>query len=139
VGTNHKYTVLMADDDDEDCLLATEAFLEGGVKAGFVCLGDGMRLIEYLYERCQPNKDQLPDLILLDLNMPRKYGRDALLEIKSHPALQKIPVVILTTSEAEKDIEFSKKGGAELFITKPESFTAWIEILRSLERQWLTG
>jgi CheY-like chemotaxis protein len=124
--------VLMADDDEEDCFLATEAFAESGTKAAFLCVEDGVKLMDYLSEHSGSEPGELPDLILLDLNMPRKCGREALLEIKSDPLLKDIPVVILTTSREEKDIEFSKKAGAESFITKPETFKEWVEKMKSL-------
>jgi CheY-like chemotaxis protein len=130
--------VLMADDDDEDCLLATEAFLETGEKAAFSCVEDGIKLMDYLSNRSSSKPGELPDLILLDLNMPRKDGREALLEIKSDPALKNIPIIILTTSEEKKDKEFSIKAGANSFITKPATFNEWIEMMRSLAVQWLS-
>jgi|WetSurMetagenome_2_1015567.scaffolds.fasta_scaffold11824_2 CheY-like chemotaxis protein len=132
-------SVLMADDDEEDCFLATEAFTECGAKAVFKCVDDGIKLMDYLSGCSRSGQEGLPDLILLDLNMPRKDGRQALKEIKSDPALQSIPVVILTTSSEKMDIEFSEKTGADFFITKPGTFSEWIEIMRSLVGQWLSG
>jgi CheY-like chemotaxis protein len=129
--------VLMADDDDEDCLLATEAFAESGAKASFSCVEDGIMLMDYLSARSGSEPGSLPDLILLDLNMPRKDGREALLQIRSDPALQNIPIVILSTSEEPKDIEFSMKAGADSFITKPATFDEWVEKMKSLARCWL--
>jgi CheY-like chemotaxis protein len=78
----------------------------------------------------------MPDVILLDLSMPRKDGREALLEIKSYPELQPIPIVILTTSEEEEDIAFCIKAGANEFITKPATFKEWVGIMKSLSRYW---
>lgn len=130
--------VLMADDDDEDCMLATEAFAEAGAKAAFSCVMDGVELMEYLSERSRSDANRLPDLILLDLNMPRKDGRKALMEIKSDPALRHIPILILTTSKEEKDISFTMKAGADSFITKPNTFTGWIKIMESLIEDWLS-
>jgi CheY-like chemotaxis protein len=129
--------VLMADDDAEDCMLATEAFRESGSEAAFSCVEDGIELMDYLSERSRSEAEALPDLILLDLNMPRKDGRKALVEIKSEPALQRIPIVILTTSEEQKDIAFTMKAGAESFITKPATFDEWVEMMRSLTESWL--
>lgn len=129
--------VLMVDDDEEDCLLASEAFAESGADAAFVCIEDGIKLMDYLSERTRLEPDELPALILLDLNMPRKDGREALLEIRSDPALHTIPVVILTTSYEEKDIEFSMKAGADSFITKPVTFVEWVEKMKSLAKCWL--
>ena len=130
-------TVLMADDDTEDCLLATEAFAETGAKAAFSCVEDGEELMDYLSVNSHPESKGLPALILLDLNMPRKDGREALLEIKSKPALQHIPIVILTTSQKQRDIDFTKEAGAKAFVTKPATFAKWVEIMKSLVESWL--
>jgi len=130
-------TVLMADDDPEDCWLATEAFAESGVNAHFSCVLDGVELMDHLSDRARTNTTELPSLILLDLNMPRKDGREALIEIKSEPTLKHIPIGILTTSKEEKDVAFSKQVGATSFITKPATFDEWIEIMKSLAETWL--
>jgi CheY-like chemotaxis protein len=134
-GTHRK--VLMADDDEEDCFLAKEAFSESGAKGIFSCVEDGVKLMDYLSGRSCSEQDGLPDLILLDLNMPRKDGREALLEIKSNQFLMRIPVVILTTSETEQDIEFGMKSGAESYLMKPATFDGWIEMMKSLAERWL--
>lgn len=133
----HDKTVLMADDDTEDCMLATEAFAQSGAKGALSCVLDGTELMHYLFERSHYKTKTLPALILLDLNMPQKDGREALVEIKSEPALRHIPVVILTTSEEQKDIDFAMKTGAESFITKPASFDEWVEMMKSLAQSWL--
>jgi CheY-like chemotaxis protein len=130
-------SVLMADDDEEDCFLATEAFMESGASAAFSCVHDGIKLMDYLSECSGSKKSSLPDLILLDLNMPRKDGREALIEIKSNKDLRSIPVVILTTSSEEKDKEFSKRSGADSFLTKPGTFSEWIEMMKTLTGEWL--
>jgi CheY-like chemotaxis protein len=130
--------VLMADDDEEDRFLATEAFAETGSKAAFSCVEDGVELMDYLLGRSLSGQNALPNLILLDLNMPRKDGRQALKEIKSNPDFQSIPVIILTTSSEKRDMESSKKSGADYFITKPGTFSEWIEIMRSLADRWLS-
>ncbi len=129
----------MADDDEEDCVLAAEAFAESGAKADFSCVLDGIELMQRLSARRLSETVELPNLILLDLNMPRKDGREALLEIKGDPALKSIPIVILTTSQEERDIAFSMKAGAESFVTKPTTFEDWVEIMKSLARSWLEG
>jgi CheY-like chemotaxis protein len=127
----------MADDDAEDCMLATEAFGASGAKATFSCVEDGQELMDYLSERSRFEAGGLPDLILLDLNMPFFVKREAAYEIKAEPALQNIPIVILSTSKEDRDIAFSMKAGAESFITKPASFHEWIEIMKSLAELWL--
>jgi CheY-like chemotaxis protein len=102
VAGEHQQAILMADDDAEDCWLAAEAFAESGAKADFSCVENGMELTDYLSEHSRSETKRLPDLILLDLNMPRKDGRQALIEIKSEPALQHIPIVILTITAGEE-------------------------------------
>ena len=130
-------SVLMADDDEEDCLLASKAFEASGTEVTFCCVMDGMELMDFLADRSSAGGEKLPDLILLDLNMPRKDGREALIEIKAEPALQHIPIVILTTSEEQKDVDFAMKAGAESFITKPATFDEWVKMMKSLAESWL--
>lgn len=133
--------VLMADDDEDDCLLARDAFEESKAPGAFHCVEDGIELLDYLSSsgrRGEKNRTRLPALILLDLNMPRKDGRQALREIKSIPAFKNIPIVVLTTSREEKDIAFSRDMGADSFITKPATFGEWLEMMRSLAQSWLS-
>ncbi|MHC1725344.1 MAG: response regulator [Syntrophobacteraceae bacterium] len=137
MGEKDQKALLMADDDAEDCMLATEAFELSGVNAAFSCVEDGVELIEHLSKSSHSGTGGLPDLILLDLNMPRKDGRKALLEIQSEPAFQHIPIIILSTSKEERDISFSMSAGARAFITKPATFDDWVEIMKSLARDWL--
>ena len=126
--------VLMADDDDDDCLLAKDAFEQSGAHGAIRCVEDGMELMDNLF-----HSYPLPALILLDLNMPRKDGRQALKEIKSTPALQGIPVVVLTTSQEKQDISYTSELGANAFITKPSNFGEWVGIMKTLADQWLPG
>ncbi len=132
-------TILMADDDPDDCMCMGDAFKEAGLRNRFVSLQDGKDLMDYLERRggygdgsCSPR----PDLILLDLNMPRKNGREALKEIKEHPVLKSIPVVVLTTSGEESDIALCYKLGASSYITKPTSFSESIDVVRAISRYW---
>lgn len=132
--------ILMADDDEDDCLLAGEALEESNAPGTLACVEDGIKLLEYLARCRNPPQEAgtpLPALILLDLNMPRKTGRQALAEIKSIPAFQDIPIVVLTTSREEKDIAFCRKMGVKDFITKPAAFGEWVEIMKSLAGNWL--
>ena len=132
-------TILMADDDEEDCFLAKEALEESGVMAVLSTVEDGIQLMDYLLRNSQSKTNKLPNLILLDLNMPRKDGREALVEIKAEPTLKNIPIVILTTSQEEEDISFSMKAGANLFMTKPATFEEWVEMMKSFADRWLDG
>jgi CheY-like chemotaxis protein len=127
----------MADDDAEDCWLASQAFAESGANAAFSCVLDGIELLDYLTEHSRSQVKRLPDLILLDLNMPRKNGWQALIEIKAESALQHIPIVILTSSQERADVNSTLKTGAKSFITKPATFDEWVEMMRSLADNWL--
>jgi len=109
-----------------------DAFAETGSHGAIKCVENGIELLEYLY-RC----GSLPALILLDLNMPRKDGRQALREIKSIRAFQDIPVVVLTTSQEEKDRVYTRRMGANSFITKPSSFSEWVRMMKELRDAWL--
>jgi two-component system response regulator len=131
---------LMADDDADDCLLIKEAFQESLISNSIYFVEDGVELMDYLrrqdkYEN--PKYAPTPDLILLDLNMPRKDGREALAEIKSDPRLRYIPVVVLTTSKAEEDIMRSYDIGAASYITKPVTFDGLVEAIRGLGQYWV--
>jgi len=122
---NPAFVVLMADDDEDDCLLVESAFQDMGIAHVLRFVGDGQELLDYLYNEgdfADPEKSPRPDLILLDLNMPRIDGREALARIKSDSQLKNIPVLILTTSREERDIALSKHAGASSFLSKPEEF-----------------
>jgi PAS domain S-box-containing protein len=134
--------VVMVDDDDDDCMLARDAFQESKARGAIHCIEDGVELMDYLFRSGKysgESEPPLPALILLDLNMPRKDGREVLKEIKSIPVFQNIPIVVLTTSQEEKDIAFSREAGANAFISKPSSFSGWVKIMRSLAQDWLHG
>lgn len=132
-------TILMAEDDDEDFMLTADALHEARVLNTLYRVKDGEELMEYLLLKGKyPSRAEapLPSLILLDLNMPRKDGREALKEIETHPALRKIPVVVLTTSEAKEDISRCYEIGANSYITKPVSFEGLVKALKSLGQYW---
>jgi two-component system response regulator len=131
-------SILMAEDDSDDRLLVREAFEESRVANDLYFVENGVELLEYLRRqgKYQDGSD-FPDLILLDLNMPRKGGRETLQEIKADPNLRHIPVVVLTTSKAEEDILSSYDMGAAGYITKPVTFEALIEIIKGLTEYWV--
>src|SRR5690606_31573285 len=133
-------TILMADDDEDDRLLTREAMMESRVLNRLMFVEDGYELLCYLRGEGR-YKDRetypLPGLILLDLNMPKKDGREALSEIKSDPMLRRIPVVILTTSKAEEDMLSGYDLGAASYITKPVTFAALVELMQTLGRYWV--
>ncbi|HEU4883132.1 MAG TPA: response regulator [Longimicrobium sp.] len=133
-------TVLLADDDPDDRLLAAEALRECRVVADLRFVEDGEQLLDYLRRRgrwADPADSPRPGLVLLDLNMPRMDGREALAEIKADPALRRIPVVVLTTSRAEADVLRSYDLGASSFITKPATFAGLVDAMRVLGRYWI--
>ena len=131
-------TIVMADDDADDRMLAREAMEESRLGNPFYFVEDGQDLMDYLRRagRWASGEAPRPGLILLDLNMPRKDGRQALREIKSDPELRSIPVVVLTTSKTEEDILRSYDLGANSFITKPVTFERLVEIVRGLGNYW---
>jgi CheY-like chemotaxis protein len=132
-------TILSAEDDPDDCLLVQEAFQEIGHSNQIIFVQDGITLMQYLRRQgnyAEPAKAPRPDLILLDLNMPRKDGRESLAEIKSDPNLRSIPVVVLTTSKAEEDILKTYDLGGAGFITKPSSFDGLIDVVKCLSEYW---
>lgn len=132
-------TILMADDDEDDRLLTAEAFAESHLANDLRFVNDGEELMQYLFRQgkyTDPKIAPRPGIILLDLNMPRKDGREALAEIKSDPELCRIPVIILTTSKAEEDIVRSYDLGANSFIAKPVTFHRLVEVLQTVGNYW---
>jgi len=132
--------ILLADDDEEDRMLAADALEESRVVNDLRFVEDGDELLDYLYRRgrySEPDAAPLPGLILLDLNMPRKDGREALREIKADPDLRRIPIIVLTTSKAEEDIYRTYDLGANSFITKPVSFDGLVAVMRDIGRYWI--
>lgn len=138
--TNKKKPVLilMADDDPDDRLLTKEAFEENRLKNVLEFVEDGEELINYLYQKGQyeGKNTKKPDLILLDLNMPKLDGRQALKIIKSDKELKRIPIVVLTTSKAEEDIIKSYNLGVNSFITKPVTFEELVDVVKDMGKYW---
>jgi CheY-like chemotaxis protein len=133
-------SILMADDDADDRMMVKEAMEEAHLITPLHFVEDGEELLNYLYRRgrySDPNQVQRPGLILLDLNMPKKDGREALKEIKNDPELRRIPVVVLTTSKAEEDIFRTYDLGVNSFITKPVTFDGLVEVMKNLTTYWL--
>jgi CheY-like chemotaxis protein len=131
--------ILLADDDDDDCMLAREALAESRLLSELYVVRDGEELLDYLYHRgkyVNPKSSPRPGLILLDLNMPKKDGREALKEMKNDPKLRQIPVIILTTSKAEEDIYHTYDLGANSFIIKPMDFESLVEVMRTIGKYW---
>ena len=132
-------TILLVDDDEEDLLMTKQALQESRLGNDLRTTHDGEELMDYLLrsgEYTDPADSPRPGLILLDLNMPKKDGREALVEIKANPDLRKIPVIVLTTSKAEEDIFRTYDLGVSSFITKPVTFAGLVEAMRVLTQYW---
>ena len=132
-------TILMADDDEDDHILVREALAESLVPIVLYIVSNGEELLNYLYNRglyTEKSKAPRPGLILLDLNMPEKNGLEVLQEIKTDPILRSIPVIVLSSSDEPEDIYHSYNLGANSFITKPVTFAALVEIMKSIGKYW---
>jgi CheY-like chemotaxis protein len=132
-------TLLLADDDEEDRLMTEEALKESHLANDIRFVTDGEELTDYLFRRgtySDPVRFPTPGLILLDLNMPKKDGREVLSEIKNDPRLRQIPIVVLTTSKAEEDIIRSYALGVNSFITKPVTFEGLVEAMTVFTQYW---
>lgn len=131
--------ILMADDNADDRFLTKEAFHEANINYKMDFVENGEELIDFLNRNNKYShlkNEVLPNLILLDLNMPKKDGREALKEIKSNENFKKIPVVILTTSKAEEDISKTYSLGANSFISKPISFDEFVDVVKVFAKYW---
>lgn len=130
----NKHQVLIVDDDADDREIIRDAFMNADGQYEYVFIENGDKLIEYLYNCAD---DEFPALILLDLNMPGKDGREALREIKGNQMYRPIPIVIFTTSSSERDRQISYGLGANCFVTKPDTFNKLVELTSSMARLWL--
>ncbi len=138
---SRRITILIADDDPDDRFLAKEALEESRLANDILFVEDGEELMEFLHRKGRyadgnGKNTTRPGLILLDLNMPKKDGREALSEIKADPVLRQIPIVVLTTSKSDEDIVRSYDLGVNSFITKPVSFEGLVEVMRTLQKYW---
>lgn len=132
--------ILMADDDEDDVILVRDAFERSRLINDLHVVADGVELMDYLKRRggfAAPETAPRPDIILLDLNMPKKDGRQVLEEIKVDPDLRDIPIIVLTTSQSQIDICRSYHVGANSFITKPVTFENLCEVVKTLGEYWL--
>jgi CheY-like chemotaxis protein len=131
--------ILMADDDPDDRLLANDAVQESGLEGDLRFVENGEELLDYLLHRgkfSNPGEAPRPSLILLDLNMPRKDGREVLREIRAKPELRSIPVVVFTTSRADIDVGKIYELGANSFISKPFQFDALVNVMKVIGQYW---
>ncbi len=131
--------ILMADDDRDDCMFTERALKKGRILNPFITVGDGEELLDYLFRRgkySNPEDSPRPVLILLDLNMPRLKGLDALEEMKANPDIRKIPVVVLTTSKQERDIVQSYDRHVSGYIVKPVTLDGMVQAMTALDSYW---
>ncbi|MEO0073914.1 MAG: response regulator [candidate division WOR-3 bacterium] len=129
--------ILLVEDNPGDVRLTQEALREAKVRNNLNVVGDGEEAIEFLRRRNRWADAARPDIILLDLNLPKKDGRAVLAEIKADAELRRIPVVVLTTSKAEEDVLRSYDLHANCYVTKPLDFEQFINVVRSIEEFWL--
>ena len=130
--------ILLVEDNPGDSRLAMEALKESKLRNNLHIVTDGVEAMDFLYKRGKHAQVPRPDLILLDLNLPKKDGREVLAEIKSDPDLKRIPVVILTISKAEEDVLKAYNLHANCFITKPLDLGQFVTVVKSIEDFWLT-
>lgn len=131
--------ILLADDDEDDVILIRDSFQKSKLFNDLHVVEDGVELMDYLRRQgayADPECSPRPDIILLDLNMPRMDGREALKEIKNDPEFKEIPVIILTTSQTHADIIRSYQDGANCFITKPVTFQSMCEVVSKFGEYW---
>lgn len=130
--------ILLVEDNPGDVRLTQEAFREGKVRNDLYVVGDGEQALKFLRREDGFSEMPRPDIILLDLNLPKKSGQEVLAEIKTDPSLHRIPVVILTTSKAEEDILKSYDLHANCFVTKPVDFDQFLRVVQSIQEFWLS-
>jgi len=130
--------ILLVEDNAGDVRLTREALHEGKVANQLIVASDGVEALAVLHRTGSQAAAPRPDLILLDLNLPRKDGRDVLAEIKQDPDLRRIPVVVLTTSKAEEDILRTYNLHANCYITKPVDFEKFVSVVKTIDEFWLT-
>jgi two-component system, chemotaxis family, response regulator Rcp1 len=138
VTTARTIEILLVEDNPGDVRLTLEAFKEAEVPNNFSVVNDGVEALSYLRQEGPYANSAVPDLILLDLNLPKKDGREVLAEIKADRLLRKIPVVILTTSAAKEDIAQAYSTHANGYITKPVNLHEFLRVVHSIENFWLT-
>jgi two-component system, chemotaxis family, response regulator Rcp1 len=131
-----KIDILLVEDNPGDVLLIREALKEGRLRHELHVAADGIVAMEFLRRRNKHSQAPRPDFILLDLNLPRKNGREVLTEIKSDPRLHTIPIIVLTSSAAEDDILSAYELHANSYITKPVNFEQFIDIITAIEEFW---
>jgi two-component system, chemotaxis family, response regulator Rcp1 len=138
VPVQNQVEILLVEDNLGDVRLTTEALKEGKITNNISVVNDGVEAVAFLRKEGKYKDAPRPDLIFLDLNMPRKDGREVLIEIKNDPSLKTIPVIVLTTSQAEQDIIMSYESHANCFISKPVDLEQFLKVTKLIEEFWLT-
>jgi CheY-like chemotaxis protein len=131
-----RLTILMADDDEDDRDLARDAFQDAGLEGEIRFVIDGQDLLDYLRDQDRQAQHDRPAIVVLDLNMPRMDGREALTEMKADDSLCEIPVVVLTTSKDTQDVQRCYCAGASSFIAKPVTHAGLVDVMRRLKEYW---
>lgn len=126
--------ILLVEDNEGDIFLTTEALEESKIINEISVVKDGQEALDFIFKS---EHTDLPDLILLDVNLPKKNGHEVLKELKTHPVFKKIPVIMLTTSSSRRDIDQSYENHANCFITKPVEVSDFLEAVNSIEQFWL--
>jgi two-component system, chemotaxis family, response regulator Rcp1 len=133
-----EFQILLVEDNPADVLLTQEAFSESKIRHRLWCVTDGEQALQFLRQTGEYGDAPRPDVVLLDLNLPKKDGREILAEIKADPTLRQIPVIVLTTSKSEQDIFRAYKLHANCYLTKPVDLDEFVAKIRSLEDFWLS-
>ena len=136
--SGHAIEILLVEDNPGDVRLTQEALKEAKIRNRLSVAGDGVEAMAFLRREGSYSTAPRPDIVLLDLNLPRKDGRQVLADVKADPVLRRIPVVILTTSKAEEDILKTYDLHANCFITKPVDFDQFVKVVQSIEHFWLS-
>jgi CheY-like chemotaxis protein len=137
-GESRPVEILLVEDNPGDVRLTAEGLREGKIRNNLSVVGDGIEAMAFLRHEGKYSDAPRPDLILLDLNLPRKDGREVLAEIKADDELRRIPVVVLTTSSAEQDIVRTYDLAANCYVTKPLDFEAFVSVVKSIEEFWFS-
>jgi chemotaxis family two-component system response regulator Rcp1 len=135
---SHVIEILLVEDNPGDARLTREALRDGKVRNHLHVVEDGVEAMAFLRREGRYGDAPRPDLVLLDLNLPRKSGREVLADVKSDPALARIPIVVLTTSQADEDVAKAYEYHANCYITKPVDFDQFVGVVRSIEEFWFT-
>lgn len=134
----HPIEILLVEDNPGDVRLTKEAINEGNISNNLYVVGDGIEALDFLRKKGNYGNAPRPDIVLLDLNLPKKNGREVLAEIKADALLKSIPVIILSTSEAENDVQKSYELNANCYVTKPVDLDDFMNVVKSIEDFWLS-